>query len=1759
MSKQSIIEVNNDIRKEMMRRALYRPSYTYEDYVFETYGHETPIVTFTNRLLSNYFLDNAMKETAVGVVRDINPVASLAGAVKTNINNFSGTDTILGLIGNQMHAASLYQGSLFNTQRRQENVANGRYITNGTETIYGNNQNNLSRLGSMLTIDKTTGRIAGDISDNIGDVTFESYENRVLSDNLNTKYIDEQFQHAGFYQPYNPYFKTDSIEGYSIENNFDTDGEGFNFDTVKPNVNVSFSNNGNKLYFYKERGVELTDVEGDKGGFNEFEVIKSKNSKSLLDKTNALFSEHKIRTMVASFYDDTNTDVEFIDTAKTREYGNSRGRNLLRKYRPKKEMFDNPYCRTWTFHNQYDRISRLIRPFNDPITNDTLSIKDLQKKNSSFRSSLKDNENYKNGANYLADNTVLDDNGFINIVRGHKNGETIDKGKYKNCMFSIENLAWKDVPNGKDNCNLHPSQRGENGGRIMWFPPYGLSFNESVNATWNEYKFIGRGEPMYTYGDTVRNGTLEFYLLVDHPNIINKVNNSAGKPNYIKDYKYSENDNGERSYVEDENGNKIYTTTEITDDDILRFFAGCTPIDVYEPKPEKKEVEIASEAEKTEEINYTVYVFFPNNYSGHMNNRPSNDMRGDNVDEDFAEYILGGINTKVSEELSEFRGYEVKKTEEQGKALSSVAGSLDATISEEAKKSSIPVSNTTYSGNVKYNWFYRVDTDLREVISLPGTKFKHNGIEYTKEDYSQRDTRSIGLNSDIETVNSNLSNDDSNEGKTATYSFTDFYAAIRMAKNEEEFKGTKLYEYLANENAIHEDKVKELRNILGLKATQVTVQGCATSQNSKTSMLLANRRASTMKWVINEYIPTIVNVGDVITDDGLISNIKSPLDIHSANSDFVKSGRYAKITVVAKRSEVTTLETSTRDNAKSGKEAVKSYNDKYEDVIKDSNENYEDGQWWTMPNIVTVDHNVISSLSGKQYPQRYFNIFPEISGGTDVTSEKYFSSEGFGTYNDNLSGYEQFLHLYNIGKDFELEKQPVIYYPVDTEINEKEAELKRFVLVYNYLDRSLELNDDNKQIISEILKNYNIKLEDISFCDNFSYEENGGYYGTEETLTKRVKDLLSAVKSKKSELRKEQIKKEPDSNKIITLSNEIKELSEKAENASDYIDEYNACIDNREDIKDEINKDIKSLRKEITKLYKKLTSKSCNYSKKDEEIANLEREVKKKRQIYKQNASLFINDKITEAAYRKSKADLDDAIKKLQTAEKELNNQLCPDNEENIIDRYTYGLNPRTIAYDLISLNANKDESNYIKILMDNNNYLDYCYYEYFLLSYLEELTDEEEVRYFILDNLNEGQNDNTINYVGVLNEQRRRIVTLLMMEYILSDELQVLGKNLDRPNLTTQFLAYKLFYDNNNEDSIYDLFEDDNDKELVRSIMTTDIPIKIKNSENNVTETVFNISKSLFDFNSNPYSGFSSYDDVKNTCVSETLTYSDYCYRDVKKQIYTLIGLFENEISKIGQDLLTIGEQSYQDLIEKNSNASKAGQTVSENAGAVPSDDEVKTDIVDEPSEAQDTRYEREDEYFMRISKENPIIFKKLTEKFNYFDPAFHSISPEGFNARLTFLQQCMRQGQTLEMTGGNDQKIAGNLAFGRMPVCVLRIGDFINTRVIIDSISINYNEGNAILWDLNPEGIGVQPLFAKVSMALKLIGGQSLEGPITKLQNALSFNYYANTGVYDNRSDRAYPTHQEGNDDKASNYNTEYSYIWKPLKMEQSIENKE
>ena len=157
--------------------------------------------------------------------------------------------------------------------------------------------------------------------------------------------------------------------------------------------------------------------------------------------------------------------------------------------------------------------------------------------------------------------------------------------------------------------------------------------------------------------------------------------------------------------------------------------------------------------------------------------------------------------------------------------------------------------------------------------------------------------------------------------------------------------------------------------------------------------------------------------------------------------------------------------------------------------------------------------------------------------------------------------------------------------------------------------------------------------------------------------------------------------------------------------------------------------------------------------------------------------------------------------------------------------------------------------------------------------------------------------------------------------------------------------------------------------------------------------------------------------------------------------------------------------------------------------------------------------------DYFETIKEETPMVYDNLREKLKFFNPAFHSTTPEGLNSRLTFLQQCLRPGDTIPVVkkdGTLQYNNATNTAFGAPPVLVLRVGDFFHTKIIPDNLQLTYEN-----LDINPEGIGIQPMIANVTLSFKFVGGQGLAGAVDRIQNALSFNYYANTEMYDDRAD--------------------------------------
>lgn len=360
-----------------------------------------------------------------------------------------------------------------------------------------------------------------------------------------------------------------------------TKGKAFTSDG-KDKINYNF-------YEEKEEGrkgetinsSEMSD--GSVFSFFKDEDLLQSPKKSILAKTNELFKNGKIKSIVSRFHTELE-DIDYNDfkSAYNEKYQFSRGRNLLRKdIEHKTNGYANPYCRVWTTHHQYANLKDRIRPFING-DNNFMSIKETQKK---LVGDLRPNK----GNERLDEHSSLMNNGYVRIAPTRNGGEY--NNDIKKCMFSIENLAWRDV---HIDDNLTKEQRGPNKGRIMWFPPYNLKFNENTTANWSENDFIGRGESIYTYTNTTRNGTLSFTMLIDHPSIMNKWRGTGEL-------------NGDDKYKDEQT--------------LLRFFAGCDDLSDDISKVESNNtVEVPTTTtiepkpvESTQDIKYI--IFFPNDFS----------------------------------------------------------------------------------------------------------------------------------------------------------------------------------------------------------------------------------------------------------------------------------------------------------------------------------------------------------------------------------------------------------------------------------------------------------------------------------------------------------------------------------------------------------------------------------------------------------------------------------------------------------------------------------------------------------------------------------------------------------------------------------------------------------------------------------------------------------------------------------------------------------------------------------------------------------------------------------------------------------------------------------------------------------------------------------------------------------------------------------------------------------------------------------------
>lgn len=682
------------------------------------------------------------------------------------------------------------------------------------------------------------------------------------------------------------------------------------------NVFTSYTNH-NQLYSVSDnRFPNDLDVSDSKITNKEWDTSMRD---SLLYKTRQLFRRNKINTLVSRFCTKSNGSSGITTTGDvTSQYGMSHGRNLLLKeaedgYSESSyniNGYNNPYCRVWTYHYQYDKFGKLIRPLSSISLEDrangenytTVSPNDFHTW-TNFKSDSDDSNAYgwKNGNAGWNKSVLNKNNGLVNITPKYLGGGRANIHT-KDCMFSIENLAWRGYDPYSFEKALSWEQRGPMGGRIMWFPPYGIQFSETSQANWTNHSFIGRGEDVYTYTNTVRSGNLSFMMVVDHPSIID----------YVSWQKGSED--------------------TVPDTDLLRFFAGCDDggtLSEY-AKPMPLTDEYIETVEETENLYTTAqklppqdpvpevpdvekeivfYVFFPNNYSGYY------DTVGSTVE--AAAYLINGSGTQKNSDNNDIKitfdelnssttgtGYEmVSVLSTEGEAIHGTIMSWSS-----AKRKGVSSYSAIMSSSIE--WHYRIDGKY-EIPS--GTNDSTSNVEMNRNTYDQRlrytanytDSTCVGLNrvsSEVASLHS-CSTD-------GLYSFAEVAAALSSET---------VRSFLTSSRSVDNSKVTELRDLFdNYKVVSISGEGYSNSHgnnaNEQTNLsrneLLAKQRANSIVEWFKSRDDHYTSDSDTVSSETFVSNVS--VTTTSISDKEAKRYRSCKMTVKLKKSSTSKLSETTQ-------------------------------------------------------------------------------------------------------------------------------------------------------------------------------------------------------------------------------------------------------------------------------------------------------------------------------------------------------------------------------------------------------------------------------------------------------------------------------------------------------------------------------------------------------------------------------------------------------------------------------------------------------------------------------------------------------------------------------------------------------------------------------------------------------------------------------------------------------------------------------
>lgn len=1734
-------------------------------------------------------------------------------------------------------------------------------------TIIENGVSNLSSIARGLVVDLFTISI-GDMCDfnakNYAYMTYHMLRN-IHEKNITLDTIGEKAYPLG-----NPDMASMAPQKPSY-----TDGNNYYVDFMEPistmesigqlttrindNNDSSLFNVSNKYFDTNGDGVEFRDEDTPLLGFktrNGNIVYSNQKSdrNSILYKMQRLYLQNKVNTIISDFH--TKNGLKYTGQVAT-SFGESHGRNLLTKEAEENGSstysingYDNPYCRVWTHHYMYDRLAKTMRAKTGGINywgdafewgpNDKGHVEDKTKygDGENYDYSWRGHHNQERRRRY----SVLDfyDKGDTGLpIITPKFGDSTKKIHTKSCMFSIENLAWKDYDPYSFEQALSWEQRGPFGGRIMWFPPYNLKINENSNAKWSSNEFIGRGEPVYTYVSTERTGSLSFTMLTDHPSSIDYstwwdkqdgdlgkgIDNVWGEGNKENDYlRYfagcmSGDNNGEDNIIEkptpmtDEyeqvpligmQGEEDYT------EEIDEHREAIIPPDpVFETRPEKNE----------ETVEF--YVFYPNNYSGILD-IPGNKSGKDNVNNgpkvDAILYLLAGRN---AQKLNGYNDSELRFDSVTEDYLNNKA------IGYEMSNGGITTNDYKSTGNYiqggvydykwqkvdNKKWAYRVDHIQRDdgngnskYIGNKGTNGKFiNEIDNVNthnqgvwgdslKDFSSRQMFNLKTDDYLKTTlgvgdNPNL------------YSFAEVAMAIYSGNlNNNQY----IYDYLDNKLSGISGAIERVNKLIDLfdnmelssivcigtsnqhgsdSSYNDTVSGSDNNKRTRRNVALAENRAKTVEsWIkgVDKWKNVKSNI-DRIDSDHNINDAGNSINSGESTPN-AKIFRNAYCKLIFKTSSTST---SVNNNP---------------DYSMSKDDNYEMLPFWLQDKEFDVNDVVQSEGNAYKALKSIKSTGTETWSGPELTDTQYWTSVDVKEFDSTVDYKENDYVLYN---GYVYKALHDIQRGLDIHVDAQFNGYKGFREVGKPVGGNDEWKYYKKDRQSEYWQQKANESEPLQEKD-----ANDIRLTTEQVLKLFEKEPFCGIKTKIIEdnpsYRGEFNELYAYPSSFFTESNLFKWIRYKKGDIVKYEDKYYKCTvdiecDDRfayfdwKDIEWKRLKDEEDIRNNL-----KLGYFFINPSRK---------KFAKEKNLCLIGGEMLLCTKVLSEEEGCNKHP--ELVPTVRNSYWEALNSFSGTQNYRLNDIVVYGGEIYKLRKnDGITYTPRSQENKFKRLDWERQSFDNYSIFNEHTNGQFVKYND---VYYKCIKNCkaiekqewsdditpaiegivkNECKNDYSYNgnypyYKSIIIKDGDFYKSQVNFKDIDKDSDRIVRHNFRKGDVCVweevsdgEFFSVKFTKDDYTLQKRAAMTLCMSEEELRQKIT--------KNGSYSPTPVVYNTESAQWGYlKDNIGDGFGSdiqqntdLDDYIKNSIGSTINFTNdetkYLSLQLKQgnlehdlpttaRYIALYRLFEmtTKVVKDGIETEACNTEikPTEELIKKNlqeDDGSCDGDLWVDRGDGILiqlcslNSDEYKHrfNVENMSGDWNKLRYDQEYFFYRRYFADHPFIFDKLQDKIKYFQPAFHSMTPEGFNARLTFLQQCTRQGNTKTMsdTGG---QTANNLAFGRAPYCVLRLGDFYNQMIVIDSVSFDYSVSDGLQWDLNTEGNGVQPMLVNVSINFKFIGGGDITGPVQRLQNAMTFNYYANTSFYDNRADRVEYTYNEKTMGGAGNHemNQEQSYGFK------------